>query len=383
MHGPARVYTAPNDATFPGIPIPNPLKTRYGKITYCFGFFVPALILRCMPESDKWKIVKVAGVLGEVVERSKAILGIIFGVGTIGGVVSYYYSLYAQYQTYVLWALALFAIVTAVVVTWRVCLVLARRAHVAIAAEYLRLENAYVPFQREAVKLLYQISLGAQQPIKLKSLETALANYLEAVCNTAADIFEAKKRMKRPITANIKRIEVIAGASGPRFVYKPLVRSSKYDQKRFDYDEGLEMNPLEVETNYVYRRIFGNNYRNDFFTSGDIKALLSEIANSDETSIEPNARSTKFYQSFTIYPILGLMEPEQLGAEVGLEKYMQYKNKNVFGLMCVDSAKKRAFDQGADADIMKHLTSYAFGAFNLMQVVSDLARRKGLAVETD
>jgi hypothetical protein len=110
--------------------------------------------------------------------------------------------------------------------------------------------------------------------------------------------------------------------------------------------------------------------------------LLTEIERSKEKSTEPNERSTKFYRSFMIYPILGRMNADPGQRSVGLDNYMQYKKKNVFGLMCVDSARKKAFNLGADADIMKQLTSYAFGAFRIAQVITDLAGQKGLTVET-
>jgi hypothetical protein len=337
-----------------------------------------------MPESKGWTLVKIAGLLGEVVERSKAIFSGLFAIGGVGAAVTYYYSLYIQYQTYVLAFVVVFALVTAVVVTWVIAAEIFRRRDGEVAKEFLRLENAYLPFEREAVRLLYQVALKSTGSIDVTNLEALHADYLEAICNTAAGAFEAKKRWKRPITANIKRIEESTKPHTPRFVYRPLVRSSKYDQNRLDYDEGLENNPLGVQSNYVYRRIFDPLYEDDFFRHDDIGALLKEIAALKEssTSTEPNERSTRFYQSFMIYPIFGLKEDESTKDSAGLGNYMQYKKKNVFGLMCVDSAKRKAFNPGADADIMKQLTSYAFGAFRIVQAIYDLAGRKGLSVDT-
>ncbi len=335
-----------------------------------------------MPELKGWTLVRIAGLLGEVIERSKAIFTVLVATGGIGAAITYYYSLYVQYQIYVLVFVVLFALVTAVVVTWRIGAEIFRRRDAAVAAEFLRLENAYLPFEREAVRLLYQAALNSTGSIDVTNLETRHADYLAAICNTAANVFEIRKRWKKPVTANIKRIEESTKPHMPRFVYRPLVRSSKYDQNRLDYDEGLENKPLGVQSNYVYKRIFDPDYEDDFFRHDDIGALLKEIAASKESSTEPNERSTRFYQSFMIYPIFGLMEDEPTEDAAGFGNYMQYKKKNVFGLMCVDSAKRKAFNPGADADIMKQLTSYAFGAFRIVQGIHDLARRKGLSVDT-
>ena len=83
-----------------------------------------------------------------------------------------------------------------------------------------------------------------------------------------------------------------------------------------------------------------------------------------------------------IFPILGLKEIDQDGQSVPLDNYMKYKNKNVFGVISVDSEKRKAFNLGIDADTMKQLTSCAFGAFYLVQAIWDLSHKKGLNVVT-
>ncbi|WP_426424140.1 hypothetical protein [Bradyrhizobium genosp. A] len=335
-----------------------------------------------MPESNGWTLVKIAGLVKEAFERFSGILALLSAVGGISGFVAYYYSLYVLYQTYVLCFVAVFALLTAVLVTWIIATEIFRRRDTEVAAEFLRLENVYLPFEREAVRLLYQVALNTTGSIDVTNLEALHADYLEAICNTAVGVFEAKRPRKGPITANIKRIEESGMSGAASFVYRPLVRSSKYDQHRIEYDEGLEADPVAVQSNFVYRRIFDPRYQDDFFVHGDLAQLLKEITRSREITEEPNERSTEFYQSFIIFPIFGLMESDANAPSVPLSNYMQYKKKNVFGLMCVDSGKRKSFNAGSDADIMKQLTSYAFGAFRLVQAIYDLARRKGLSVET-
>jgi hypothetical protein len=337
-----------------------------------------------MPEAKGWMLVRVAGLLGEVIERSKVAFSALATVGGLGGALTYYYSIYALYQTDVLILLALFVLVAAVVVTWQVCAVLYRRRDAKVASEFLRLENVYLPFEREAVRLFYELALDKKKSIDLRNLEEFHADYLVAICNAVAEVFEIRKVQKRPITANIKRIEQRTKDGKQKFVYGPLVRSTNYEQNRLRYDAELEDCPLDIQSNYVYRRIFDPGYEDDFFLDGDIPVLLDLIKNSKERSIEPNDRSTKFYKSFTIFPILGLVEkvPYEGETPASLDDYMQYKKQNVFGLICVDSGKRNAFNQGADTDVIQQLTSYAFGAFRLVQAINDLARQRGLVVET-
>jgi hypothetical protein len=198
-----------------------------------------------MAEEKGWTFVKIAGFLGELIERSRAILGALFGLGAIGGTLAYYYSLFAQYLPYILALLALLILFSAIAITWAVADVLAKRRDDTIAAEFLRLENVYLPFEREAVRLFYQVALNSSGTVDVTNLENCLADYLEAICNTAASVFGAKKRRKKPITANIKRIEESDDPRSPPFVYRPLVRSSKYDQHRLEYDQELEDNPSQ------------------------------------------------------------------------------------------------------------------------------------------
>jgi hypothetical protein len=333
-----------------------------------------------MPESKGWTLVKIAGLLGEAFERFKGILALLSAIGGIGGFVAYYYSLYILYQTYVLATLAVFVLLTALLVTWMIAAEIFRRRDTEVAAEFLRLENAYLPFEREAVRLFYQVALSSTGSIDVTTLEALHADYLEAICNAAVGVFQARKPNKKPFAASIKRIEESTKFGTSTYVYRPLVRSSKYDQNRIEYDDGLEADPLPVQSNYVYRRIFDPHCQDDFFVHGDIAALLKEIARSREISEEPNDRSAQFYQSFIVFPILGLKEMNQNGKQVPLDNYMKYKNKNVFGV--VDSEKRKAFNLGIDADTMKQLTSCAFGAFYLVQAIWDLSQKKGLPVVT-
>ncbi len=337
-----------------------------------------------MPESKGWTLVKIAGLLGEAFERFKGILALLSAIGGIGGFVAYYYSLYILYQTYVLVTLAVFVLLTAVLVTWMIAAEIFRRRDTEVAAEFLRLENAYLPFEREAVRLFYQVALSSSSTgsIDVTTLEALHADYLEAICNAAVGVFQARKPNKKPIAASIKRIEESTKFGTSTYVYRPLVRSSKYDQNRIEYDDDLEADPRQVQSNYVYRRIFDPHCQDDFFVHDDIAALLKEIARSRETSEEPNDRSAQFYQSFMIFPILGLKEMDHNAKKVPLDNYMKYKNKNVFGVLSVDSEKRKAFNMGIDADTMKQLTSCAFGAFYLVQAIWDLSQKKGLPVVT-
>ena len=337
-----------------------------------------------MSESNGWTLVKLFGLLRELFERSKGLFGLIAAAGGLGGWVASYYPTYAQYQPYILAFVAIVVLSIAVAVTWIVAYEKYRARDERVATEFVRLEEVYLPFEREAIKLLYQVarsSTDTPHVIDATTLKELHADYLEAICNAAVAVFEARKSRKIPITANIKRIEEKRDARGSAtFVYRPLVRSPGYNRKRRAYEESLEDNPLRVQDNYVYRRIFDPHYKDDFFAHDNVGRLLKHIEDSKELAEEPNEESTNGYRSFIIFPILGLMDGGAAGVEAPLGNYMQYKGKNVFGLMCVDSAETNTFNFGADADIMSQLTSYAFGAFRLFQAIYDLARQKGLSV---
>jgi hypothetical protein len=333
---------------------------------------------RRMPnlEWKRWTPIRILGRLSEVAVRFRRIVALISAAGAIGGFIIYY-SPYVAHQIYILWAVTAFVLLIAVLVTFVVTSAIFRRRDKDVTAEFSRLENYYRPFESEAVRLFYEVALTSSGSVNFGNLEILLSDYLEAICNTAVGVFAAKKRNKKPFRSNIKRIELREQSSTPTYVYRPLVRSSNFGPFHAAYDDNLEANPLEVKSNYAYRRIFDPHLRNDFFVGNDIAELLGEIKRSRETTSEPNQHSMELYQSLMVFPILGLRDTNDCHIYAGIEQYLSYKNRIVFGVMTIESGQKNAFDQASDVAIMQELSSSAFSAFRLFQAIWDVSQRKG------
>jgi hypothetical protein len=248
----------------------------------------------------------------------------------------------------------------------------------AIAEAYAELQNSYMSFETEAIRLCSEsIKSGGRLPREdLLRLKAAHEAYLTQICRTARTVFVKKKPRKGRIGANIQRIIVVEGPEA-ELLYKPIVRSYT-DQERIEYDEEIQRNPIKVRENYMYRTIFDGHQKNAYFIHHDVLEVLRDVGPKDR---EPNRHCAGFYRSVIIFPIYGnlnqAINPNGLNAPINqrLDPIAQCRGKDVFGLLCVDSQRRNAFREGKnkrwkyDMNIMRQLTDYAFSSFRLLRMI--------------
>jgi hypothetical protein len=273
-------------------------------------------------------------------------------------------------------SLAVFVALCSVIVTLLVIGRINQAKDFAIAEAYAELQNSYMSFETEAIRLCSElVKSGGRLPREdLVRLKAAHEAYLTQICRTARTVFVKKKPRKGRIGANIQRIIVAEGAQA-ELLYKPIVRSYT-DQERIEYDEEIQQNPIKVRENYMYRTMFDGQQGNAYFIHHDVLEILRDVGPKDR---EPNRHCAGFYRSVIIFPIYGnlnqAINPNNLNAPQRLDPIAQCRGKDVFGLLCVDSQRRNAFREGKnkrwkyDMNIMRQLTDYAFSSFRLLRMI--------------
>jgi hypothetical protein len=334
------------------------------------------------------KVLKSIQSIAKVFKHWMEIVSLAVAVFSAVGVLS---SLGSQYFQYVVIPFTGILILVAVLITRQIVLSKVNDRDVKIATAFSKLEEASVTFEIEATRLFFSLAAFKGGMIGTSSLDltvlmTLHETFLKKICDTAVEVLTARAPGHGPFRANIKQIFVTEDTDGSltRKVYKPLVRSENYDQRRRDHDDGLEEAPHELDTNYVYRKVFDDRFRDDFFIHDDIDELLHEIT-SKERAREPNKDSANFYKSFMVFPIYGNIngvnhEPTRALYRSHSDKLLKYKGKSVFGLMCVDSATTNSFNRDYDPCVMRQLTMYALWSFRMVLAIRVLAAGKKVLV---
>jgi hypothetical protein len=241
-----------------------------------------------------------------------------------------------------------------------------------ISEAFCKLQDAYLAFELQVIKIGYILAIEKESSLSLTKLGHLHLSYLQAICETAATTFNARKPFKRQIQANIKVLNQQIDSTGRVDYYVDVVaRSNKTPRERIFSDRRLKL-----EENYMYERIFNRRLKEDYYIERNLAALLADQNFRKSEATEPNEGTLEYYASCMVHPIMGASGSLSEGTSDLLRYDHNDGTYDVFGLMGVDSKSKRAFKEDYDLGLIIQLTSYAFSSYRMARAIEDLAKEK-------
>jgi hypothetical protein len=355
-------------------------------LTGCF-----LLVPRTIMHKKAWeRIVELLSIAGSIIHHSQGwywlyLAVISAAIGALG---------YFRGNEWVLWiACILISSLGSAFASWVYAVRYNGRKDKRIADSFFQLETYYAPFSKIAIQIILNAKDNNTDKQHLRDdlirLRNAHREYLTQICITAAGVLSAKKGRRIPLSANIKSIYVDRGR---RVQYKPLVTSELHTSARFEYDQKIAAQERYIDNCYMYKRMFDKTIEKDYVIIENVDAVIREAAKNKEKIDEPNTESSKLARSCFVYPIYDELsihdnkEHQELEGEIkdnttrlrshfDGKELLLYNDREVFGLMCVDSGKRGIFDEGYDLAVVRQLTSYAFESFRVLRAVQETVGR--------
>lgn len=323
-----------------------------------------------MRESDGVgnRLLSICGSVAEMINQIKHILAILaalaLSASMIGGFVS----------DHVYWAVGsaiCLALVSTAAGSYSIISRMWRARGQRIAEAFIQLQSSYEEFESEVFNFRNEPSRES-----LRHLMTRHQALLFKICATAVAVFSTLKPRKGPFAANLKRIVLKADERGSAVpYYSPMASTYSDEEERKKYDEALKGNLVKVFDNFWYARMFSPQIGEDHFIHHDVRVLMREL--SGDKFKEPNDTSATFFRSLMAFPVYGKLNRPAGWAG---EPWYVYSDKDVAGLICIDSRKSGAFrnvkglTREYDLNIIKQLTRCAFSSFRLVDSVADIAK---------